>query len=185
MIFRQLYDNTSSTYTYLLADEATLEAIVIDPVFEQHQRDTALLRELGVELKYIVDTHCHADHVTGAWLLRQSHGGKIGLARAVGAEHVDLPLAHGDQIPFGSRRLDVRATPGHTDGCLTLVLDDQSMAFTGDTLLILANRDFIDLWYNRKDFFLVSKSTDVESKPKIYSYLSLTVLVHYRSPSSI
>ena len=136
MIFRQLYDNTSSTYTYLLGDEETREAIIIDPVFEQHQRDIALVRELGVEVKFVIDTHCHADHVTGAWLLHESNGCKIGLAQAVGAENVDLQLKHGDRIEFGSRYLEVRATPGHTDGCLTFVLDDQSMAFTGDALLI-------------------------------------------------
>lgn len=136
MIFRQLYDNISSTYTYLLADETTLEAVVIDPVFEQHQRDTALIRELGVKLKNVLDTHCHADHVTGAWRLQQSDGGEIGLAEAVGAENIDRALNHGDRIEFGKRYLEVRATPGHTDGCLTYVLDDQSMAFTGDALLI-------------------------------------------------
>jgi glyoxylase-like metal-dependent hydrolase (beta-lactamase superfamily II)/rhodanese-related sulfurtransferase len=136
MIFRQLYDNTSSTYTYLLADETSREAIVIDPVFEQHQRDIALIRELGVELKYVIDTHCHADHVTGAWLLQQSNGGRIGLAEAVGADNVDITFRHGDRIEFGDRYLEVRATPGHTDGCLTYVLDDHSMAFTGDALLI-------------------------------------------------
>ncbi len=136
MIFRQLYDNVSSTYTYLLADEATLNAIIIDSVFEQHERDIALIRELGVKLINVLDTHCHADHVTGAWLMQQSHGSRIGLASTVGAEHVDIPLQHGDRVEFGGRFLEVRATPGHTDGCLSYVLDDQSMAFTGDALLI-------------------------------------------------
>jgi sulfur dioxygenase len=136
MIFRQLYDATSSTYTYLLADETSREAIIIDPVFEQHERDIALIRELDVSLRHVLDTHCHADHVTGAWLLQQSHSIDIGLAEVVGAENVNTPLHHGDRISFGDRHLEIRATPGHTDGCLTFVLDDQSMAFTGDALLI-------------------------------------------------
>lgn len=136
MIFRQLYDATSSTYSYLLADAATREAVLIDPVFERHQRDAALIRELGLKLLCTLDTHCHADHVTGAWLMKQALGSHIGLAAAYGAANVDLPLAHGQQVPFGAHALTVRATPGHTDGCLSFVTDDQSLVFTGDALLV-------------------------------------------------
>ncbi|MBN1238512.1 MAG: MBL fold metallo-hydrolase [Gammaproteobacteria bacterium] len=136
MIFRQLHDPQSSTFTYLLADPNTKEAVLIDPVFEQARRDAALLRELGLTLLYTLDTHVHADHVTGAWLLKQSNGSRIALSAAAGAENVDVPLSHGDEIAFGSRRVEARATPGHTSGCMTFVLDDRSMAFTGDALLI-------------------------------------------------
>jgi len=134
MIFRQLFDPTSSTYTYLLGSDG--EAALIDPVFEQHQRDAALVRELGLTLKHTLDTHVHADHVTGAWLMKRAFGATIGLAAAAGVTECDRALSDGDRISFGSRHLDVRATPGHTDTCLTYVLDDESMAFTGDTLLI-------------------------------------------------
>jgi sulfur dioxygenase len=136
MIFRQLYDITSSTYTYVLADDDTREAVVIDPVFEQVSRDLALVNELGLKLLYSIDTHCHADHVTGSWLMARKTGCKVGLAAAVGAKNVDVEFTHGDRIPFGKHHLEVRATPGHTNGCLTYVLDDESMAFTGDALLI-------------------------------------------------
>jgi glyoxylase-like metal-dependent hydrolase (beta-lactamase superfamily II)/rhodanese-related sulfurtransferase len=136
LIFRQLFDAPSSTYTYLLADPATQQALLIDPVFEQARRDTALLRELGLTLVATLDTHVHADHVTAAWLHRQRCGSRIALSAAAGAEGVDLPLAHGDRVAFGGRHLQVRATPGHTDGCLSVVLDDHTMAFTGDALLI-------------------------------------------------
>lgn len=136
MVFRQLFDPVSSTYTYLLVDPASNEGVIIDPVFEHHLRDLALVRELGVKLVYVLDTHCHADHVTGAWLLKEATGAKIVLAAAVGADNVDVPVAGGDEIAFGARKLMVRATPGHTDGCVTYVLDDQSRAFTGDALLI-------------------------------------------------
>ncbi len=95
MIFRQLYDAPSSTYTYLLADEYSHEAILIDPVFEQAQRDLALLRELGLTLKIVVDTHAHADHITAAWLLKQKTGCQIALSASAGAVNVDLPLHHG------------------------------------------------------------------------------------------
>ncbi len=138
LIFRQLFDADSSTYTYLLADSASKAAVLIDPVFEQHLRDRALIEELGLTLLATLDTHCHADHVTGAWLMQQALGVKIGISgryddMITGA---DYRLDHGDTVTFGSRTLEVRATPGHTVGCLTYVLDDHSMAFTGDCLLI-------------------------------------------------
>ncbi len=134
MKLRQLFDQASGTYSYLLADAG--EAVLIDPVFEQHARDAALVRELGLRLLATLDTHCHADHVTGAWLMQSVFGSKIGLSPAYGAAHVDRPLAHGDAIQFGAETLHVRATPGHTDGCLSFVAGDQSCVFTGDALLV-------------------------------------------------
>lgn len=136
LIFRQLFDQQSSTYTYLLADSDTREAVLIDPVFEQTRRDAALLDELGLRLLFTIDTHVHADHVTGAWLLKKRTGSQIAISAASGAEGADRYVSHGDSIPFGARQLRVRATPGHTNGCISLVLDDESMAFTGDCLLI-------------------------------------------------
>ncbi|HSQ68716.1 MAG TPA: MBL fold metallo-hydrolase, partial [Steroidobacteraceae bacterium] len=136
LIFRQLFDAQSSTYTYLLADTRSRQAVLIDPVFEQARRDAALVQELGLELLWTLETHVHADHVTGAWLLKQRTGSRIALAARSGASGADRLLEDGDRVEFGGRWLDVRATPGHTDGCLTFVLDDQHMAFTGDCLLI-------------------------------------------------
>ena len=130
MIFRQLFDNASSTYTYLLADERSREATIIDSVFEQSGRGLALIRELDLKLLYAIDTHCHADHVTGVWLMKQKTGCRIGAA------NVDVELEHHDVISFGRHSLEVRATPGHTNGCLTYVTEDQARAFTGDALLI-------------------------------------------------
>ena len=136
ILFRQLFDPVSSTYTYLLADPIAGEAVLIDPVFDHVRRDFALLQELGLTLLATLETHAHADHVTGAWLLKQRCGSKIAIAAAAGAANADWPLKHGDRIAFGARHLTVRATPGHTSGCLTYVLDDNSAAFTGDALLI-------------------------------------------------
>lgn len=136
MIFRQLFDASSSTYTYLLGDEAQRKAVLIDPVFEQHARDAALLRELGLDLVATLDTHVHADHVTAAWLFARTHGSRIAVSKRSGAEGADMLVDDGDVIPFGDRSLQVMATPGHTSGCLTYVLDDRSMAFTGDALLV-------------------------------------------------
>jgi len=134
MIFRQLFDPTSSTYTYLLGDSGA--AVLIDPVYEHVPRDMALLQELGLTLLATLDTHVHADHVTGAWRLRQRCGSGIAIAAAAQTELADRPLRHGDRIAFGNRYVTARATPGHTNGCLTYVLDDETMAFTGDSLLI-------------------------------------------------
>jgi glyoxylase-like metal-dependent hydrolase (beta-lactamase superfamily II)/rhodanese-related sulfurtransferase len=136
VIFRQLFDSESWTFTYLLADPQTGDAILIDSVFEKHLRDLALLRELGLTLRYSAETHLHADHVTGAWLMRQATGCKIAVARAAQVEGADVELDDGDVLESGAVKLIVRATPGHTDGCVTYVLSDLSMAFTGDALLI-------------------------------------------------
>src|SRR5438067_4766109 len=119
MIFRQLFDPQSSTFTYLLADESTREAVLIDPVFEQVRRDAALLAELGLKLVATLETHIHADHVTGAWLLKQRTGSRIMVAAASGAVGADRLLVPDDVVGFGGRRLMVRATPGHTSGCVT------------------------------------------------------------------
>ena len=136
LVFRQLSDPVSSTYTYLLGDRESGEAVLIDPVFDQVLRDAALVDELGLRLTAAIDTHVHADHVTGAWLLKHRTGCEIAVAKASGAEGADRYLEHGDAIAVGRRRLEVRATPGHTGGCLSYVLDDHRAAFTGDCVLI-------------------------------------------------
>lgn len=137
-MLRQLFDATSSTFTYLLWDEPSREAVLIDPVFEQHARDAALIRELGLKLLCTLDTHCHADHVTGAWRMKEALGSRIGLAAVYGAQNVDLPLTPGQRVSYGAKWLEVRATPGHTAGCLTFVTGDRQAAFSGDALLVRA-----------------------------------------------
>jgi sulfur dioxygenase len=136
VILRQLFDPQSSTYTYLLADPQTREAVLIDPVFEEVPRDAALIGELGVILLHTLETHVHADHVSGSWSLKQRLGCKTAISADSGAKGADRYLKDRDKVKFGKRYLQVRATPGHTNGCLTFVLDDESMAFTGDCLLI-------------------------------------------------
>jgi len=136
LIFRQLYDNVSSTYTYILADADSREAVIVDPVFELHRRDLALIKELGLKLKYTLDTHCHADHVTGSWLMKKATGCQIVLSKKYNAVNVDKPVDEGDEIVFGRKSLRVLATPGHTSGCLTYLTEDKHMAFTGDCLMI-------------------------------------------------
>jgi sulfur dioxygenase len=138
VVIRQHFDPVSSTYSYLLIDPRSGEAVLVDSVLEQHARDAALIRELGVRLLYSLDTHCHADHVTGAWAMKQAFGCRIGLAEVYGARNVDLPLRHGMVVRFGDEALEVRATPGHTGGCLSFVSADHRFVFTGDALLVRA-----------------------------------------------
>lgn len=136
MLFRQLFDLASSTYTYLLADELTREAVIIDPVLDQLDRDTQLIQELGLRLVYALDTHVHADHVTASGSLSNRLGSKVVLGERSGVGYADLLVKDGDRVSFGRCWLEVRETPGHTDGCLTFVTGDHAMAFTGDALLI-------------------------------------------------
>jgi len=135
LIFRQLIDSASSTYTYFLADGKTKEGVVIDSVLENHERDLQLIQELGIQVKWILDTHVHADHVTGAGMLREKTGAKTGLGAATKLDCVDRLFNDGEKITFGIHQIRIIATPGHTNGCTTYHLDDHAI-FTGDTLLI-------------------------------------------------
>lgn len=135
-MFRQLFDPVSSTYSYLLADADSRDALLIDPVYEQARRDIALIGELGLTLRCTVETHVHADHVTAAWRLKQVLGSQIVVGAHSGAEGADRYVAHGETIGIGSQSIAVRDTPGHTAGCITLVAHGQNMAFTGDCLLV-------------------------------------------------
>lgn len=136
MLFRQLFDRESCTYTYLLADEATKEAILIDPVRELIDRDIALLDELGLTLKYTFETHVHADHVTASGMLRQRLGSQSVLSAAGGAPCVDNAVLDGDELQFGGHTITCLATPGHTDGCMSFHVPDLGAVFTGDALFI-------------------------------------------------
>ncbi len=136
MIFRQLIDAESQTYTYLLGDPWSHEAVIIDPVRENIERDLSFLEQLGLKLIYTLETHVHADHVTGGALLRQATGCKVILSQATGVSSADILVSDGDAVRFGLQALEVRATPGHTAGCVSYVAANHPYAFTGDTLLI-------------------------------------------------
>ncbi|MEN8181038.1 MAG: MBL fold metallo-hydrolase [Myxococcota bacterium] len=135
-VFRQLFDPETSSYTYLLADSTTAQALLVDPVLEQIDRDCSLLSELGLELRLTLETHLHADHVTASGRLRERLGSQVGAGAKAGVANADRELGDGDLIELGSLCLEVRFTPGHTDGCVTYVCLDEATAFTGDALLI-------------------------------------------------
>uniref|UniRef100_A0A7N5K1R4 ETHE1 persulfide dioxygenase n=1 Tax=Ailuropoda melanoleuca TaxID=9646 RepID=A0A7N5K1R4_AILME len=168
----QMFEPKSCTYTYLLGDRESREAILIDPVLETAPRDAQLVKELGLRLLYAgqcggrtpgfegrggwglgilrpfcvfldlallslpVNTHCHADHITGSGVLRSLLPGCQSVISRLSGAQADLHIEDGDSIHFGRFALETRASPGHTPGCVTFVLNDHSMAFTGDALLI-------------------------------------------------
>jgi len=134
MFFRQLFDPASSTLSYLVADDASHEAVLIDPVAEQTERDVRLLREHGLSLKYTLETHVHADHVTAAQALKRATGARTAVCRDSNAQGYDLLLEDGDVILFGNEEILTIATPGHTPGSVSYLWRDR--VFTGDTLLI-------------------------------------------------
>ena len=133
-MFRQLFDPESSTCTYLIADPATGAAVLVDPVREQVERDLALVASLSLQLKWIVETHVHADHITGARALRARTGARTAVSRHCGAEGFDRLLDDGDDVVFGHEVLHVISTPGHTPGGVCFLWRDRVL--TGDTLLI-------------------------------------------------
>lgn len=134
LIFRQLFELESSTYTYILGDSATREAIIIDPVLETLERDLSLLEEMGLKLKYILETHVHADHITSAGQLKQKTKAEIVLGVGTGLVTADQLMNDDESLTFGAYNIKAIATPGHTEGCTSYYTG--SIVFTGDALLI-------------------------------------------------
>jgi len=133
-VFRQLFDPESSTYTYLIGDPVSREAVLVDPVREQVERDLAEAASAGLRLAWIVETHVHADHVTGARALAQRTGARTAVSRHCGASGFDRLLEDNDTVAFGQEHLTVILTPGHTPGSSCYLWRDRVL--TGDTLLI-------------------------------------------------
>ena len=134
MIFRQLFEQVSSTYSYLLASRAGGEALIIDPVLEKVDRYLQLVRELDLKLVKAVDTHLHADHITGLGALRDKTQCITVMGEQTKADVVSMRLGDGDKLTIEGLALDVIYTPGHTDDSYSFVMADR--VFTGDTLLI-------------------------------------------------
>ncbi|MCY7305491.1 MAG: MBL fold metallo-hydrolase, partial [Rhodoferax sp.] len=130
----QLYDSASSTYTYVLFDEASRDALIIDPVDVQVERDLAVLRQYGLKLAWTVETHAHADHITSAALLAEHAGARTAAPSGCGITTAAVQLDHNDVLRFGAEQLRGLHTPGHTAGSMCYLWRDH--VFTGDTLLI-------------------------------------------------
>lgn len=134
MIFKQFFDDVSSTLTYLLADSQTREAVLIDPVDRMLDVYLDALKAQGLHLKYALETHVHADHITASGRLRQMTQAQTGVSALCGAPTANLQLQAGDELSFGPYSISVIATPGHTAGSLSYYCENR--VFTGDTLLI-------------------------------------------------
>lgn len=133
---RQLFDDESCTFTYLLWDESTKDAILVDPVDTHVDRDLEVIQSLQLNLVYAINTHAHADHITGTGLLKEKLQALQSIISKASGAQSDLQIAHGDKIVFGERYVEVRSTPGHTAGCVCFVADDESFVLTGDTMLV-------------------------------------------------
>eukprot|EP00930_Biecheleria_cincta_P053271 TRINITY_DN3869_c0_g1_i1.p1 TRINITY_DN3869_c0_g1~~TRINITY_DN3869_c0_g1_i1.p1 ORF type:complete len:886 (-),score=185.26 TRINITY_DN3869_c0_g1_i1:130-2787(-) len=139
-VIHQLFDHQgSSTFTYLLGCTSSGEGLLIDPVLGMQERDMSLAAELGLRIKYAVNTHCHADHITSGSVLKKMDPHVQTVISAASGADADMKLQDGDALQFGNFSLKAMATPGHTDGCMTFVLEvpeTPKAAFTGDALLI-------------------------------------------------
>jgi sulfur dioxygenase len=134
MIFRQLFEPISSTYTYLLGCEETRQALLIDPAMPAWERDLQAIRDLGLKLAFTLDTHVHADHISSARTLKRETGSRIATSAFDRLQCSDIALEDGRPFRMDSIELTPLHTPGHTDGHLSFSLDDR--VFTGDALLI-------------------------------------------------
>lgn len=135
LIFKPMLEQESSTWTYLIADKATGDAIIIDAVAETFERDTAVIDEMGLNLKYIIETHIHADHITSSCPLKGKYkDAQIVLGQGNEVDCADLFLKDGEILKFGEFEIKAIHTPGHTSGCTSFALEN--MIFTGDALLI-------------------------------------------------
>ncbi len=140
MIFKQLFEADSCTYTYLIADPDTGEAVLIDPVLETVERDLQLLKDLNLKLTATLETHVHADHLTGARVLKQRTECKIAYPAMVQASCIDIGIREGEAFKVGNIEINPLFTPGHTDHHHAFLIDSpiQKLVFTGDALLIEA-----------------------------------------------
>lgn len=164
---RQLFDYDTWTFTYVLWDKNNKDAILIDPVLEQAQRDLELISKLDLELKYILETHVHADHITAASILREKTGAKVCYGSKTGVEGADIMMDDGHIINFHGHEIHAIHTPGHTDGCTSYYV--HGCIFTGDTLFIEGT--------GRTDFQGGSSASTYESvRNKIFAYPDDTIV---------
>jgi glyoxylase-like metal-dependent hydrolase (beta-lactamase superfamily II) len=164
---KQLFDYDTWSYTYILWDNKSCKAIIIDPVLEQISRDLDLIKKLELNLLYIFETHVHADHVTAASALKHKTTAKICYGSKAGVQGADILFKDGEKINFESHEIIIHHTPGHTSGCVSYYID--GYIFTGDTLFIEGT--------GRTDFQGGSSSSTYDSvRGKIFSYPDDTIV---------
>ena len=161
LIFKQLFERESCTYTYLIADSLTKEAAIIDAVDIMIERDTALLKELELDLKFIIETHIHADHITSACPLKKYYPNArivLGMENIDAEACADIMVSEGHLLPIGTYEIKAIETPGHTIGCMSYIVEDKVL--TGDALFIRST--------GRCDFQGGSAETLYESIHKLF-----------------
>ncbi len=163
---RQLFDQNTWTYTYLVWDEMTREAAIIDPVREKFERDRQYIQDLGLDLKYVFETHVHADHITGAGLLRDAFGARVAVHRDGGTQCADIQIEDEDVFLLGRQIITALHTPGHTNGDVTYAI--QGALFTGDALLIRA--------CGRTDFQQGDSGRLYDSISKLFTWPDTTIV---------
>ena len=164
---RQFFDHETCTFTYLLWDLETLDAIIIDSVLEQTQRDSDFISKFSLKLKYILETHIQADHITGAAILKDRTDAKICYGSKTGVKGADVLLEDNETITFGEFQIKAIYTPGHTNGCTCYYID--GYMFTGDTLFIEGT--------GRTDFQGGSANKTYDSvRSKIFSFPDYTII---------
>uniref|UniRef100_A0A0K0F5K2 Persulfide dioxygenase ETHE1, mitochondrial n=1 Tax=Strongyloides venezuelensis TaxID=75913 RepID=A0A0K0F5K2_STRVS len=136
IIFRQFFEKESSTYTYIIGCKKTRNAVIIDPVLETVERDAKYIKELDLNLIYGINTHVHADHITGTGLLKKLFPSMKSVLSSFTKAKADMYINFKESLKIGEIDLNFKPTPGHTQGCMTIISDDLESAFTGDTLLI-------------------------------------------------
>jgi sulfur dioxygenase len=136
-MLRQFLETESSTWTYLIYCQVTKEALLIDPVLETVERDLQQISELGLQLKYVLNTHCHADHISSSGVIKERSVGEVtSIIAKESKAKADIHIVDGDIITYGTHTLKAIATPGHTEGCISYYSQDLGCVFTGDTLLV-------------------------------------------------
>jgi len=164
---RQLFDYETWTYTYLLWCEETKQCLLIDPVIEQIDRDLKLIKKIGLNLKYVLETHVHADHITGADAIRKKMNIKIIYGSKTGVKGADIYLDDNQLLDLGDHKIKAIHTPGHTSGCTSYYIE--GYIFTGDTLFIEGT--------GRTDFQGGSSSDTYDSvTKKIFSFPDSTIV---------
>jgi glyoxylase-like metal-dependent hydrolase (beta-lactamase superfamily II) len=167
IILRQNYDLESGTFTYIVADKESKEAIIIDSVKNNVERDLKVIKELGLNLLYIFDTHVHADHITGAFELKNQTDAKIVIGENNNSvKNVDIYIKDNEEIQIGNFKIKAIMTPGHTDGCTSYNISN--MLFTGDTLLIRST--------GRTDFQQGNSKQLFQSINKLYEFADDTII---------
>ncbi|CEF66510.1 Persulfide dioxygenase ETHE1, mitochondrial [Strongyloides ratti] len=136
VVFRQFFENITSTYTYIIGCEKTRNAVIIDPVLETVERDVKYVKELNLNLVYGINTHVHADHVTGTGALKNIFSSMKSVLCSYNKAKADIYINFKEKLQIGEIKLDFKSTPGHTEGCMIIISEDLESAFTGDTLLI-------------------------------------------------